>query len=333
LFDKSNILSETSSKSSKLLHGGIRYLEQGHIPFVYKALIDRYWWKLNAPDLCKTIEIVCPVYRNSPRGKFKMFFGAKMYEYLSLNYSLGKSKLDEKSQLRKLQNDLTTDNYIGSVSYFDLQMNEEALGQWVLKSIRERGVNIYENSEVESINQSGSLVINGHKAYYDFLINAAGPWASKLLEKSNLKTNHSLKYIKGSHLVFDHEIHNSYLLQVPNEKRIIFFFPYNGKTILGTTEIEVSKLENPNISDIEIDYLLNNINKFTKRKYSQNDISDTFSGIRPIFFTKNRQGKISELSRDTKIEINQRLINIFGGKWTSSVSLGRKCEKIIQKFL
>ena len=81
IFDKSNILSETSSKSSKLLHGGIRYLEQGHIPFVYKALIDRYWWKLNAPDLCKTIEIVCPVYRNSPRGKFKMFFGAKMYEF------------------------------------------------------------------------------------------------------------------------------------------------------------------------------------------------------------------------------------------------------------
>lgn len=332
LFESGDVLQQTSSASSKLLHGGIRYLEQGHLGLVRESLIDRAWWLKNAPEFCCPIEICMPVFRNSPRSLFKLYAGAVLYRLLAGRYSLGASSWIGLEQSRLRFPDLISQEILGSISFYDAQMNEAKLGAWVVKQAKSSGVMIYEKTKVNGFTANGEIITSRFGAKnYDFIVNAAGPWAAKLNIDNNIETNHYLRLIRGSHLLLDRNISGSFLFQEPTSGRVVFVLPYLDKTLVGTTEIPQSINETIKCSDEERNYLLDIFNEYFSEKVSEKNIEQEFSGLRPIVASKSKQQEsyFSFASREAKIEVTGDLLTVYGGKWTTAPSLSRKVVKKI----
>lgn len=332
IYDSGKAMQQTSSSSSKLLHGGIRYLEQGHLSLVRESLLDRHWWLRNASSFCKPIEICMPVYKSSPRSLIKLYFGAVMYNFLSGRYSLGPTRYNRASDTKSLFNEINSESLLGSVTFYDAQMNEEQLGKWVLDNAIKSGVSLYEETEVKGFNSQAELTLNeGGLKKYDYIINAAGPWAFDLNKSNNIKTNYYLRLIKGSHIILNTEINNSYLFQEPSGKRIVFIMPYLGKTLVGTTEVEQDLNSPIYCSNEEKKYLLNIYNNNFRLSASKLNIIKEFSGLRPIVYKKNSSlyKHFSLASREAEIEKFEKVYTVYGGKWTSAPSLS---QKLIKKF-
>ena len=332
LFESGDVLQQTSSASSKLLHGGIRYLEQGHLGLVIESLKDRAWWLKNASEFCQPIEICMPVFRRSPRSLFKIFAGAFLYRLLAGRYSLGASSWIGQQQTRLRFPDLIAEEILGSVSFYDAQMNEKQLGAWVVKQAKKAGVKIFEKTEVNKFTTKGEITTSrfGTKSY-DFIVNAAGPWAAQLNAANNIETNHYLRLIRGSHLILDRNISGSFLFQEPSSSRVVFVLQYLGKTLVGTTEVPQSIDETIKCSDEERTYLLDIFNRYFSEKVSEKNIEQEFSGLRPIvaFKSKQQESYFSFASREAKLEVKGNLVMVYGGKWTTAPSLSKKVVKKI----
>ncbi len=335
LFELGDVLQQTSSASSKLLHGGIRYLEQGHLGLVRESLKDRAWWLKNASEFCSPIEICMPVFRDSPRSLFKLYAGAFLYRLLAGRYSLGPSSWIGQEQSRLRFPDLVSSEILGSISFYDAQMNEEKLGTWVVKQAKKKGVKIFEKTKVNGFTTSGEITTSrfGTKRY-DFIVNAAGPWAAQLNAANNIGTNHYLRLIRGSHLLLDRNISGSFLFQEPTSGRVVFVLPYLGKTLVGTTEVPQSINEVVKCSDEERNYLLDIFNKYFSEKVTEKNIEQEFSGLRPIVASKLKQqeGYFSFASREAKLEVTEDLLTVYGGKWTTAPSLSKKVVKKINNM-
>ena len=332
LYESKKVLSQTSSSSSKLLHGGIRYLEFGHIPLVRQSLIDRHWWFQNVPQHCTAFKMLIPIYKNSKRKSLVLYFGAILYKLLAGRYSLGPSKWNTTKDIN-INKELKEEGLIGAVSFYDLQMDEEKLGQWVKNNAIISGVQIFEDFEINSFNPNGELFLpKGEINNYDFIINAAGPWAANLNKKNNIVTDFDLDLIRGSHLLLNFSIQEYYLFQEELGNRIVFIMPYKNMTLIGTTEIEQNIQEDIQCSSEEKDYLLNIYNNFFNKKASQEDIHSTFSGLRPIVKKVNKISKnfiATNASREMTITKNNKLISLYGGKWTSAPSTAKRIAKYI----
>ena len=335
LFETDKLLSKTSSASSKLLHGGIRYLEQGHFGLVRQSLLDRAWWLKNAPHASRAIEICIPVYQNSSRGLSMLYVGAQIYRLLAGKFSLGPSRLLKHNQLKEFYSELKCENLIGAVTFYDGQMNEEKLGLWVKEKAIEAGVIIHENEKVNSFDTAGKITteLNLSKRYR-YVINAAGPWAAYLNDKNYIDSKFSLDLVRGSHLLVDYNMKGSYLFQDPSSKRVIYALDYFGNTLVGTTEVIQDSPNGTCCSDGERDFIINTFNQHFTHDINHKDIIREYSGLRPILRKKGKLSKnnLSSASREAEIEVIDRLITIYGGKWTSAPSLSRKVLKKISKM-
>jgi glycerol-3-phosphate dehydrogenase len=334
LFEKKNLMSETSASSSKLLHGGIRYLEYGHFSLVRKSLLDRHKWLNLAPEYCKSVKMVIPVYKNSRRSIFILYFGAKLYSLLAGRYSLGPTSWHTKKESKELYPEIVNKDLKGSISFYDAQMDEKNLGKWIEKQAKDNGVNIYEQTPINSYNNKGELLHQNKIKKYDLIINATGPWAFDLNINNKIKTDYSIELIKGSHLVIDKRNSNYFMFQELDGKRIVFVLPYLGKTLIGTTEV-MHHIKDPiSCSNDERDYLLNIYNQNFIKKVTKEDIFTKFSGLRPIIRKTSKKNTFNfiEASREAEIEVNKRLFTIYGGKWTSALSLADELICKVNKF-
>ena len=268
LFESGDVLQQTSSHPQSSFMG-IRYLEQGHLGLVIESLKDRAWW-LNASEFCRPIEICMPVFRDSPRPLYKLYAGAVLYRLLAGRYSLGASSWIGQEQSRLRFPDLISEEILGSVSFFDAQMNEEKLGAWVVKQAKTAGVKVFEKTEVNEFTTKGEISTSrfGVKKY-NFIVNAAGPWAAQLNAANNIETNHYLRLIRGSHLLLDRNISGSFYFGEPTSGRVVFVLPYLGKTLVGTTEVPQSINEAVKCSDEERNYLLDIFNKYFSEKVTK----------------------------------------------------------------
>ena len=335
VFEAQEVMRQTSSNSSKLLHGGIRYLEQGHFGLVREALHDRAWWLKAAPHITRPIEIAMPVYKSSKRGRLTLYAGAVIYSLLAGKFSLGKPRLFSAKESSTAFGELNTTDLSGVVTFYDGQMNEELLGSWVVKRARDTGVKIHENTPVQSLDTTGQIVIAGDFVNnYDIVINAAGPWAAALNEQSKVKTNFTLTLIRGSHLLLDHQVKHSYLFQDPTSERVVYVLDYFGKALVGTTEVVQETGERPVCSDNEREFLMRIFNQHFKCKISNAEILQEYSGLRPILCTNKKSfgANYSRASRESEVEVTERLVTIYGGKWTSAPSLAAKVEKKIREL-
>ena len=324
VIEKSTIMNQTSSASSKLLHGGLRYLENFQFNLVYESLRERNWWLKTVPELTNELHMVLPVYKNGPRSKWMIKLGLLFYDILSGKANIAKHKWIPKKELKLISFDLKMENLKGAFRFSDGQMDDYRLGLWVADQAKNHGVEIIENSAVSKIDLDGSIIVNNEHRKFDRIVNTCGPWAYELIKNSNIKGQFKLDLIRGSHILLKNEPEQSYFLQAENDGRIFFVLPYNGKTLIGTTEVRQDLNSPIEPSNKEINYLLNEYNKYFVEKKTEDDIIEKFAGLRPLISSSDNP---KDIKREYKIEIMGNLINVYGGKWTTAMSLGKKVAK------
>ena len=329
LFERGQAMNETSSVSSKLLHGGLRYLEHGELALVREGLRERGWWLDSAPHLTRKLNMVLPVYRHSPRGRIILKLGLLAYDLIAGKQRLGWHSWMSRMELQALVPSLRSDSLTGGFLFFDGKMDDRALGLWALERARAQGVSLHENLPVEQVDTQGAVSIDGRIERFDFVVNAAGPWAMRLLQASAIKCRHHLDLVRGSHLVVDRSVEVGFLLQSPDDSRVCFVLHYRGRTLIGTTEVRQT-LEQPTVcSDAERAYLLRLFNAHFLPALSTEHVIETFAGLRPL--VAQSAARADAVSREHVIETNERLVTVFGGKWTTSRALGRSVVKAIER--
>jgi len=338
LFDKGKVGQATSSWSTKLIHGGLRYLEDYNFKLVHESLKEREIINYIAPNITNHLPFIIP-HSNQLRPAWLIKLGLILYDNIG-----GKSSLP-KSQKINIENEypnILKSNYKMGFKYFDLQVNDQKLVELNIQDAKKRGATICENKKVVKCERN--------KEYWDIylddktniktkiVVNATGPWVNEVMKKI-LKINSpkSLRLVKGSHIIIKklYKKNIAFTLQ-NNDKRIIFVIPYKDDyTLIGTTEIEVSDPNNPNIDRNEIDYLINCVNNYFIKKINEKDIIETYSGIRPLI--EDFSDKASSISRDYIFDINTEknlapVLNIFGGKLTTYRKLSTKALNELSIF-
>jgi glycerol-3-phosphate dehydrogenase len=324
VFERGSIMGETSSASTKLLHGGLRYLEQWRLGLVREALVEREWWLAAAPHLARRLEFILPVYEDSPRPKLKLRAGLALYDLFARG-SPRHRWLDRNRVVRKTPQ-LETRSLLGGFIFHDGQMNDRALGVWAAERASAAGARFHEHTPVDSVSDAAQVFVSGEVLKFDFVVNAAGPWAAELLATSGLPSRYQLDLVRGSHLLLDGRLDCAVVMQVRHDRRICFALPYEGLTLLGTTEVRQGLSDPIKCTDSEAEYLLAVYNDYFMTRKTARDITASFAGLRPLV----RSGDdATHTSRECAIEVNRRLVTIFGGKWTSARALARKVARTI----
>lgn len=324
LFERDKLMQATSQASSKLLHGGLRYLESYDFSLVKEALHERKWWLENAPLLTRRLPIIYPLYEHT-RARFKLKIGLYLYDKLAGNRGIGKHFWLTPKQVQRVSPHLTQRGLKGAYLFHDGQMDDYALGLWVASQCNLLGVTIIENCTVNAVSTSGALETTQGHFQFDLVVNVAGPWSAQLLDNSQIAHDTHITLVRGSHLILPAISKFGHMLEVPNEKRIVFALPYKHQTLFGTTEVSQSVTDPIVCSNAERDYLLNTYNSYFAPQITQKDIISEFAGARPI--VSGTEG-LSSLSREYKISVDDKLINVFGGKWTTARALA---EQVLQR--
>jgi len=328
LYERDSIMGATSSASSKLLHGGLRYLETGQFRLVREALHERDCWLKRVPHLAHPLPLVLPVYKAGRRPRWMLRAGMKIYDALAGESVLPQSRWLDRLQVLESVPDLVNGDLIGGYRYHDGQMDDRALGLWVAEECRRIGVVIVEGTAVSAVGENGHVIVKGkqERGQFDHIVNAAGPWAEQLLIKSKILSNNHIDPFKGSHVVVDRQCSHALILEVPWESRVCFVLPWKGLTMIGTTE-QRQNLDDPVICTVEeTDYLIAMYNHYFKSPVTRSCVVDSFAGIRPLLRSSRDPNKAS---RDHAIQRNGRITSIFGGKWTTATALAEKITSTI----
>lgn len=324
LFERDRIMLATSRASTKLLHGGLRYLEQGHFRLVREALGARAWWLREAPHLARPLSLVVPCYADSRRPWWKLRVGLWLYDRLAAGHGIGSHARLDAVQARRLAPGLKGRGLLGALQFFDGQMDDYALGLWVASQARASGVSIREATEVETLHPDGTLGLAAGTERFDWVVNVAGPWAERLLDRSGIEPRFRYDLIRGSHLLLDRPRATGLLLEVPWDRRVFFVLPYQGRTLIGTTEVRQGLDEPVTCSSAETDYLLAAYNAYFDDQIGRRDVAGWFSGLRPVVRSATDP---SRASRDFALDRQGRILSVFGGKWTTAPVLARRvCE-------
>lgn len=329
LFERDTAMAHTSSASSKLLHGGLRYLENGEFRLVRESLLERRAWFDDAPELACPMQLTLPIYKTARRSKWLVGLGLTIYDLLAKGSNLPRHDWVDKNAALSADAKLNPDGLLGAFRFWDGQMDDCQLGLWASSQAVNAGVELNEQANVHSVSRDGKLILeNEQVADFDQIVNAAGPWASELLNRSGISSQYQIDLVRGSHVVLKRPTTTAYLLEIPNEQRIFFVLPWKGGTLLGTTEVRQKEASKPQASQSEINYLIDAYNTHFRGHVSNDDVSETFSGLRPLVKSASDPTKAT---REYALEKNQKLINVFGGKWTTARALARNVRTLMEK--
>jgi glycerol-3-phosphate dehydrogenase len=202
LYERNKLLHATSRASSKLLHGGLRYLENGEFRLVKEALRERDAWIKRAVNLAKLLRLIMPVYRDGRRGRFKVGAGLLLYDVLAGKSDLPGSRWLRPEDILDLSPDISGKGLLGGYEFSDGQMDDYALGSWVAEQAKQSGGSIFEDSKVARLEPNDDVITsNGQIESHDRVINAAGRWAKHLLDQSGIASPYELDLVRGSHLI------------------------------------------------------------------------------------------------------------------------------------
>ncbi|HRD90427.1 MAG TPA: FAD-dependent oxidoreductase [Accumulibacter sp.] len=322
LYERDQLMAATSSMSSKLLHGGLRYLENGEFRLVREALRERDGWLARAPALTRPLRLVLPIYKSSRRPRWMMGMGLFLYDQLAGRSALPRSQWLTAKQLSMRDPALQSAGLLGGYAFSDGQMDDHALGLWVAEQARSAGAVILEHCEIRCVDASGRITLDdGSCRQHDRLINVCGPWAQRLLEKSGMVSPYQLDLVRGSHLILNRSCPQAYLLEVPAEPRVIFVLPWKDKTLVGTTEVRQG-LDAPVLcEEAERTYLLAVVRHYFPNRDGAHELIESFSGLRPLLRSASDPG---QATREYALHREGALISVFGGKWTTARALAEK---------
>ena len=338
LADKNKVGSATSSWSSKLIHGGLRYLENYEFKLVAESLKEREVITQIAPSITKPLPFVIP-YTKKLRSKLLIRVGLFLYDHLG-----GKTKIPKSSKIsfdRKYQNILQS-KFSDGFQYYDVQVDDKKLVEMNIDDAKKKGAIIAEDTKVINANRMDNYweitLENGDMVKSKILVNAAGPWINETVTNViKVNSNKSIRLVRGSHIITKKLYEDEVAFTLQNEdNRIVFVIPYKDEySLVGTTEVDVNSPDNPTISDEEKIYLINTINNHFVKQISQEDIVDTYSGIRPLIEDFKEASKVT---RDYVFDLNTQndrlpLLNIYGGKLTTYRKLSEKVMEELSHYL
>ena len=337
LADKGEIGGATSSWSTKLIHGGLRYLENYEFKLVRDSLKEREIIYKIAKPISKPIPFIIP-YVDKIRPAWLIKMGLFLYDNLGGKTIIPKSNTLDIS--KKLPNILKK-KYKTGFQYFDVQIDDKKLTKLNIKSAKKYKAKVLEYNKVKKAEIDGNEWVihlqKGEKIKSKILINASGPWINETLKKNiKIKSKNKIRLVKGSHIITKKLYKKDVAFTFQNtDKRIIFVIPYKKKfSLIGTTEIEVKSPENKEISKKEIQYLIRSVNNYLEKQISTKDIVDSYSGIRPLIEDFNQASKVT---RDYIFDLNiikkLPLLSIYGGKLTTYRKLAENVLLDLEKFL
>jgi len=349
LIDKSDIASGTSSASTRLIHGGLRYLEHFEFGLVRESLRERETLLRIAPHLVRPLPITIPIYKQGQRGAVTIRAGMIVYDLLSFTKSLPRHLMLSRRETLEQLSGLNPEGLLGSALYFDAQVEfAERLVLENVLSASEHGAEVYtyaavtnlivENEKVAGIEFVGD---EGQKqlARASVIINASGPWVDYLLDEAPFESPKLIGGTKGSHVVvvpFAGAPATAIYLEAESDKRPFFIIPWNGNYLIGTTDVRFDDDPDQVRSELwEIDYLLGETNRaFPEARLTRERVLYMYSGVRPLPVTGEKDEQ--SITRRHFIREHPRLSNllsIVGGKLTTYRSLAEECVDLIFRKL
>lgn len=344
LLEQSDLAKGTSSRSTKLVHGGVRYLANGDLRLVYDALQERGILMSNAAHLVKRQSFVIPCY--SALSKFKYYFGLKFYDLLSRSYSLGKSEALSRDEVTELFPGINPEGLVGGVEYYDAQFDDSRLAVNLAQTCVEQGGVVLNYFKVTGLIKNGGKVQGvkardmetgiEHTLHAKAVVNATGVFVDDILRMDVPDKKPLVKPSQGIHIVIKSSFLNSdCALMIPEtaDGRVLFAIPWHDHIIVGTTDTPIDEYAiEPMALDKEIEFILDTIKKYLKYPPGEKDILSVFAGLRPLAAPQDNSVKTKEISRSHKLFVSDSgLVTITGGKWTTYRKMAEETlEKIIE---
>jgi glycerol-3-phosphate dehydrogenase len=324
----------TSSRSTKLVHGGVRYLAQGNIGLVRDALRERGRMRRNAPHLVRDLEFVVPAYDWWAGPYYGI--GLKLYDVLAGKLNLGSSKLISRAAAIERIPTIQSDGLQGGVVYFDGQFDDTRLAVTLAQTAADKGATITNYVNVERLLHTSDRVTGvvvrdletdtEIEVHGKAVINATGVWADSVRKMDDPDAKNAVSPSQGVHLVLPKEfLPGTTALMVPrtDDGRVLFVVPWHGKAIVGTTDTAVPTAEyEPKPLEEEIAFLLEHAGRYLNRTPKREEVLAVYAGLRPLVKAEGADSTAA-LSRDHTILVSRTgLLTIVGGKWTTYRKMG-----------
>ena len=330
LLEKSDFAKGTSSRSTKLVHGGVRYLQNGDISLVIEALKERGIMRKNAPHLVQDLSFVIPSYDwwNSP------FYGIglKIYDMMAGNLGLGPSTLLDREKTIDLIPNVKKKGLRGGVIYHDGQFDDARMAISLAQTAENHGASLINYCGVTSLIKEGDM-ITGVSARDEFsgeefsisarvVINATGVFSDQIIQMDQPGSRKLIVPSQGVHIVLDKSFLNGpHAIMVPHttDGRVLFAVPWNDYVVVGTTDTLIEQtLEEPIALEEEIAFILENAGAYMTTPPTRADVKSVFSGLRPLAAPEDNGSATKEISRHHKVTVSTSgLVSILGGKWTT----------------
>ena len=338
LLEQSDFGKGTSSRSTKLVHGGVRYLEQGNISLVIEALRERGILRQNAPHLVTDLAFVVPSYDwwESP------FYGLglKVYDVLAGKYGFGPSQVLSREETLARLPTIKPEGLRGGIVYYDGQFDDTRLLINLAQTAADQGAILLNYAPVTGLSKGADGFVNGVEAHdaetgeplharAKVVINATGPFSDSVRRMADSSIVPMIAPSQGVHLVFDRSfLPGNSAIMVPHtsDGRVMFALPWNFHTLVGTTDtpIQDPTLE-PHPLPEEIDFILETAGRYLHKSPTRADVLSVFVGIRPLV-SSGHAGSTASISRDHTIHIDSSgLLSIAGGKWTTYRRMAEDC--------
>lgn len=331
LFEQSDFAKGTSSRSTKLAHGGVRYLAQGNIKLVFEALRERGLMLKNAPHLVNSLSFIIPSYRWWE--KYFYGFGLKIYDWMAQKFRMGNTALLKRATVLKELDNLNPKKLNGGVQYYDGQFDDARLAINLAQTAIEQGGVLLNYMKVDRLNKDPEGKIAGVKVtdmetgktytvHAKVVINATGVFVDDILKMDNPAANSLLKVSQGIHLVLPQSfLKSNHALMIPatSDGRVLFAVPWHGHLLVGTTDTPLDRHQlEPKPLKEEISFILDTLKEYLKEVPTEKDVLSVFVGLRPLVLPENKEVGTKEISRDHKLKVtSSQLITITGGKWTT----------------
>lgn len=354
LIDKSDFASETSSRSTKLVHGGVRYLEQAfknldfaQLSQVKHGLQERHLLIQNAPNLAHPLALITPV--SSWIEGLYYSIGLKLYDWIAGNDSLPKSRwLNKKEAIEQIPN-LSSESLHSAVQYYDGQLDDARYCLALVQSAEAEGCAVANYVEVIDFSKDSSGKITkatvcdlvGQKQFAltaSVFINCSGPFSDSIRIKANSNLPLRLRPSKGVHIVLPAETlggTNALLIPKTPDGRLMFAIPFEGVTLVGTTDTEYTDVDNePLLEKVEADFLINTLAPYLTKKPTIFQVKSGFGGLRPLL-ASNPSKSTKRLVRDHEVEEDaiSGLVSLLGGKWTTYRLMAKDTIDTVDKIL
>jgi glycerol-3-phosphate dehydrogenase len=342
LVEKADFAKGTSSRSTKLVHGGVRYLAQGDISLVLDALEERGLMMKNAPHLVKNQKFVIPSYEWWG-GPFYTL-GLKVYDMMAGKLGFGPSEYISKEEIMELIPNLLEEGLKGGVIYHDGQFDDSRLAINLAQTAIEQGAALINYCELVSLGKNADEMIDSaelidketgvkYTVNAKTMINATGVFVDDVIKMDDIQSPKKVVASQGVHLVLNKSfLQGTHAIMIPktSDGRVLFAVPWHDKVILGTTDTLMEEIEeDPQALEKEIEFILTTAGKYLNKAPKRIDVLSVFAGLRPLAAPEKEGQETKEISRNHKITISlSGLITVIGGKWTTYRQMG---EDLIEK--